>query len=215
MDLTGMIYGRLKVLYRYPADYITPSTGKHTSRWFCLCECGNTSIVSSSQLRSGKTQSCGCLQRERSAQAHTTHGGRYDRLHMMWANMKNRCFNPKYAEYKDYGGRGISVCEDWHTYEAFRDWALNMGYQSDAVRGKQTLDRIDIDGDYCPENCRLVDMYAQANNKQNTIKVKYHDQTLTLGELSQKVGITYNRLYYLIRTKGLSAEEAINCSVTL
>ena len=209
IDITGMVFGRLTVLYRHQNDYITPSTGKRMSLWVCRCICGNTTIVSLSGLRSGKTKSCGCLQRERTAQANTKHGGRYDRLHTMWANMKNRCFNPNYAEFKDYGGRGIKVCKEWMEYPGFKKWAISAGYNDSLQRGKQTLDRIDSNSDYCPENCRFADMYVQANNKHNNIRYELDGIEHTLAEWSSIFNIPYDYLYYRVRTKGLELSDVI------
>lgn len=209
LDLAGQSFGRLKVIDRNENDYITPSTGKRTARWNCQCACGNITVVTSSQLRCGKTQSCGCLQKERTARANTKHGGRYDRLHNIWANMKNRCFNPNYAEYNCYGGRGITVCDEWLEYPTFKEWAIAQGYNDKLDRGIQTLDRIDINKGYQPDNCRFVDMFVQANNKQNTIKVPYKGEEHTLSEWAEILGLTYNYLYYRIQMKGLLLEEII------
>ena len=209
MNLIGQKFGRLTVIQKHPLCYITPSTGKRQSRWECRCECGNTTVVVQSQLISGHTRSCGCLQRERSAQAHTIHGGRYDRLHSVWANMKNRCNNPNYSEYASYGGRGIRVCEEWDTYPPFKDWAMLHGYRDDSPRGVLTLDRIDVNGPYSPDNCRFVDMFEQANNKQNTVLVDYEGQTKTISQWSDELGIKYDWIYYRVRTKGMSLQEAL------
>lgn len=204
-----MTFGRLYVIRRHDEDYITPSTGKHTSRWICRCDCGNETIVTINQLRSGKTQSCGCYQRERSKEAHTKHGGRFDRLHGVWANMKNRCYNSNYNEFENYGGRGISVCEEWMEYPQFKEWALRSGYDEFASRGEYTLDRIDVNGNYCPENCRFVNMFVQANNKQNNIRIEYNGETYSLSELSQILNKPYDFLYYRLITKKLSLEDIL------
>lgn len=209
LNLQGQRFGRLRVTERYPYDYITPSTQKRTAKWICLCDCGNTAIVTTSGLRSGKTQSCGCLQRERSANAHRKHGGRYDRLHMVWANMKNRCYNANYAEYSSYGGRGIQVCDEWQQYSAFKEWALREGYDASQKRGVQTLDRIDVNADYGPSNCRFVNMYAQANNKQNNIRYSVNGEEHTLSEWARLLDISYNYLYYRVKTKHIPLDDVI------
>lgn len=117
--------------------------------------------------------------------------------------MKNRCLNPNYDEYKDYGGKDICVCQEWMEYEQFREWAINAGYNQTNKRGSQTLDRIDVNGNYCPENCRFVDMYMQANNKQNNVRIEYDGVTHTLSEWAHIIGVPYNYLYYRVRTKGM------------
>lgn len=209
MDLTGMKFGRLTVLGRNSTDYITPSTGKHQSRWDCVCECGNTTTVVCGQLNSGKTKSCGCLQKERSAEAHTKHGYRYERLHSVWANMKNRCYNKNYKEYNSYGGRGIKVCDEWQKYEPFREWAMNNGYDESRPRGQLTLDRIEVDGMYEPSNCRFVNMHRQANNKTDNVFVTYLGESHTISEWASLLGVSYHYLYYRFRTKHMSMSEII------
>lgn len=123
--------------------------------------------------------------------------------------MKSRCFNPNYSEYKDYGGRGITVCDEWLEYDGFRKWALENGYDENAKRRECTLDRIDINGNYCPENCRFVDMYTQANNKQYNIRFEYNGEKYSLSELSKLLNKPYDYLYYRLVTKGMSLEEIL------
>lgn len=147
------------------------------SMYECICDCGNTAIVAGSSLTSGHTRSCGCLRRLYLQQHRPArkHGGESipgknhrERLYMVWSGMKERCYSPKNRRYKDYGGRGIEVCNEWRTdYGAFRDWAMANGYDPEAPRGACTIDRIDVDGNYCPDNCRWVDNKTQCNNKRN------------------------------------------------
>lgn len=209
MDLTGCRFGRLYVICRHKDDYITPSTQKHTSRWVCQCGCGNTTIVTLNQLRSGRTQSCGCLQKERASKANSKHGGRKDRLHMVWTNMKNRCYNPNYSEYACYGGRGITVCEEWKEYPEFKEWAISSGYDDSLERGVLTLDRIDINKGYSPDNCRFVTMSVQANNKQNNIRYEMDGTEMTLADWAKQLNIEYNYLYYRVRTKGIPLKDVV------
>lgn len=162
IDLTGERFGRLIVISRAGIN----SYGKPT--WNCMCDCGNHVIVNAHELRNGDTKSCGCFQNEQIRIPHYTHRGTHDRLYRIWASMKTRCTNPKCKEYKDYGGRGITICQEWmNNYEEFRNWANSSGYDATAPRGECTLDRINVNGNYEPKNCRWVSTYIQNQNKRN------------------------------------------------
>lgn len=166
-DLIGLRFGRLTVINRAD-DYISPKRGKHHVRWNCLCDCGANTIVESNMLTRGRTKSCGCLRKDVLKEVATTHGGRRDRLYRTWANIKNRCYNMSSADYKYYGGRGIQMCDEWRSdYATFKEWAYQTGYDENAQWGKCTIDRIDVNGNYEPLNCRWVDMKVQSRNRRN------------------------------------------------
>lgn len=163
IDLTGKRFGRLTVIER-GEDYIL-RTGQRTPRWVCVCDCGKVTLVRGTHLKSGSSTSCGCLREERAIQSLTTHNHRHHRLYGVLCNIKNRCYNENVKCFKNYGGRGISMCEEWrNNFESFFNWAMSSGYDPDAPFMQCTIDRIDVDGNYEPDNCRWVDAKTQNNN---------------------------------------------------
>lgn len=165
IDLTGQKFGRLVVIERY-------GIGKkgQDAKWLCRCECGGIAISTGKNLRSGNSKSCGCYKSERISETKKTHGftqnHKKERLYKLWVRMRARCSNCNSKDYKYYGGRGISVCKEWDDYNNFRMWALMNGYDANAPHGKCTIDRIDVNGNYEPSNCRWVDMKTQNKNKR-------------------------------------------------
>ena len=171
VDLTGMRFGRLTVVER------AGNKGKKAA-WLCVCDCGNTLITTGENLRCGDTQSCGCYNRERSSVTNTKHGHSRSKLYAIHQSMKARCYNPNNKQYKDYGDRGIKVCDEWlNNFEVFYKWAMANGYEEHL-----TVDRIDNNGNYCPENCRWTTMKQQSNNRRNNNYITYNGETHTLSE---------------------------------
>jgi hypothetical protein len=155
--------------------------------WKCQCECGNTTIVSTSDLATGNTTSCGCKHKElyhKHSVEMKTHGMTNTRLYHCWTDMKQRCTNPKNAHFKYYGGRGIKVCEEWNNSTNFIEWALKNGYRDDL-----TLDRINVNGNYEPSNCRWATIKEQANNKTNNVFYTHNGETLTLAQWCERLGL--------------------------
>lgn len=187
IDLTGQRFGRLTVIER---SFSKPK-GK---TWFkCRCDCGNVVNVWSVYLRNGTTKSCGCLNRElastrlKAQKLEAGCDGRSEtRLYKVWRGMISRCSNPNTHYYEGYGGRGIIVCTEWaESFEAFREWALSHGYADNL-----TIDRIDNNGNYSPENCRWVTMKVQANNMRSTHLITYRGKTLSVSQWASELKIS-------------------------
>lgn len=164
IDLTNKRFNRLTVLHRSSAN-----STQNKPMWVCKCDCGNITTVRGTDLKSGNTKSCGCLDRESASKRFTTHGYSHTRLYKIWCGMKDRCYNPNNKRYSDYGGRGIFICDEWlHDFVAFKDWAYQNGYDDTAPFGECTIDRANNDDGYTPYNCVWSNLTQQAHNKRNT-----------------------------------------------
>lgn len=198
-EMVGKRFGRLLVVER-TNDYVSASGGNH-KKYRCVCGCGSYAEVLKEHLMSGRTRSCGCLRKENGK---PTHREIHTRLYTIWGNMCNRCSNPNNPAWDRYGGRGITVCDEWKNYECFRDWAKGNGYTDEL-----TIDRIDNSKGYNPSNCRWVDNYVQANNKRNNRLIEYNGQTKTLSEWARIIDIPYKTLHYRIVGLNWTVERAM------
>ena len=180
-DLTGMTFGKLTVI----GDF-GDRTKDGKILWRCKCDCGNEHLVRGYYLLSGHATSCGCRRGEFAKEKFTTHGDTGSRLWRIWTEMKNRC----HSRNPNYGGRGISVCEEWMDFSAFKEWALSNGYRDDL-----TIDRRDVNGNYCPDNCRWLTMKEQQNNRRNNLRVEFNGEVHTLSEWSDILGVNYKALW--------------------
>lgn len=174
VNLIGQRFGKLTVVEK------TKERRHGNVVWLCQCDCGNYTYVRTGDLRSNHyTQSCGCLSKKYGGLSKT-------RLYTIWYDMIDRCYNPKNDSYERYGTRGIGVCDDWkNNFIVFYIWALQNGYKD-----KLTLDRVNVNDDYCPNNCRWVDMKTQQRNRSNNRLVEYNGKSLTTAELAESIGIS-------------------------
>lgn len=184
MDLTGMVLGYWTI--NGPAPPIYDSRHRTINRWYCTCRCGNEKIVRDVELRRGGSLSCGCYNREVSS----THHESKTRLYEIWHGMKQRCNNLQSKDFCNYGGRGIKVFDGWNnSFDEFHDWALCNGY-SDGL----SLDRINVNGNYCPENCRWASVKQQARNTRKNHLIKFEGQTKPMVEWAEEYNIDYYTL---------------------
>lgn len=199
-DLTGMRFGKLTVL-EYDGIY------NHKAHWKCKCDCGNITVKKGWLLLAGKTRSCGCLAVNNTDQ--TTHGMSKTHLYGVWGTMKSRCYNPNSQRYSLYGGRGITVCEEWRNdFTAFVYWAMTNGYQEG-----MTLERKDNNGNYEPSNCCWTNQKAQCNNRRNNAVYTCNGKTLTLAQWAEETGINYGTLWSRLHRDGWSIERAVSTKV--
>ena len=203
-DLMGMRFERLTVIGT--AEPIMNKRGEKLTRWLCRCDCGTIKVIRASELIGNRTLSCGCLGKERRKAAITKHGISNTRVYHAYLGMLNRCFDNTNDNYKSYGGRGITVCDEWkgeNGAENFYKWAMNNGYEDNL-----TLDRINVNGSYEPDNCRWVSMLVQNNNKRDNVFITHNGETRTMKEWSRITGIGYTTIKERIR-RGWDSEIAI------
>ena len=192
-DLTGQIFNAWKVLEEVDRD-------KHNKRvWKCECKCGEYYNIVQENLTRGKSKMC----RSCSLECKAKLPKREDhRLYSIWKNMRNRCSNPNREHYHNYGGRGIKVCERW------QDFNLFVEDMYDTFEEGLSLDRIDVDGNYCPENCRWANIEEQSNNKRDSLKLLFEGEYYTEAQLSRKTGVSRTTIQQR-RRNGYSVEEMI------
>lgn len=207
-DITGQRFGKLVAVKRLPTR-LSPS-GRKYSVWLCQCDCGKQVEARLNNLTEGTKRSCGCLIKEAHAEQcrelgkqSTKHGDFGTKLYGVWAAMKRRCYNPHAKYFELYGGRGIKVCQDWHEYEPFKEWALTNGYQQGL-----SIDRIDCDGNYEPGNCRWVTMAAQQRNCRNNRHYNYKGKSYTVKEIAEMVGLKPRTVQGRIE-RGWTIEEVV------
>ena len=204
-DISGKTFGNWEVLCKD-----IPRPGCRNSFWICRCVCGTVRSVNRSTLVSGRSSSCGCVQSENRKGINRTHGMSKSRLYHEWASMKRRCSNPKDKSACSYFGKGITVCEEWISdFTAFRDWALSNGYADDL-----TLDRIDNNAGYSPNNCRWVSNADQQQNKTTTVYIDYAGKRWCLRTLCEHIGFPY-KLAHRRYTRAVKAGKVVSADLIL
>lgn len=187
-DLVGNKFGRLTVIERHGISK------SKKALWKCICDCGGFAIVTTQDLKNGHTKSCGCLKIEEVKKRSKTHGMSNNNLFFVWFAIKDRCFNQNNKKYKHYGGRGITVCDEWkNDFQAFYDYVSQLPHFDEEG---YSIDRINNNGNYEPGNVRWATKTEQANNRNNTIVLTIDKETHTLPEWSRILGVKYNTLYY-------------------
>jgi hypothetical protein len=188
VDAVGKRYGRLVVVAR------AGSNKNKNAKWLCLCDCGNYTTVVGNKLRSGHTQSCGCLYVESRSGCNLKHGLKNHPLYAIWKDMRQRCNNENQTAYKNYGGRGIFVCDEWNDFQCFYDWANTNGY----APGLE-IDRIDNSSGYYPENCRWTTRKQNNNNKRSNVLLTYNGRTQTVTQWAEELNVNVDTLYWRLR----------------
>lgn len=201
-DLTGQKFGRLTVIKRI-------GNKGHNQFYLCKCDCGKEKVILKSSLISGRTKSCGCLKSHLLAERNrkykltgkmhkknTTHNLSKTTIYKKYLGIKERCFNKNCEAYKYYGGRGITVCDEWkNNFQNFYDWAMSNGYKDDL-----TIERIDFNGNYCPANCKWIPRSEQTKNRRNVHKITYKGKTQSLSDWARELNISFNTLYQRVIT---------------
>jgi hypothetical protein len=201
-NIIDNIYGRLKV--KEEADRHIQPNGKRIRMFLCLCECGNEKSYRLYQLLSDRVKSCGCFQREQTSKARKTHGECKTVEYRCWYHMKTRCYNKNANRYKNYGGRGIKVCDRWlHSYENF---LADMGRKPTQ---KHSIDRIDVNGNYESNNCRWATTKEQGENTTTNVYYYFNGEKKTITQIAQNVGMDRKVLWARVNKQKLSLEQAV------
>ncbi|PEI49943.1 hypothetical protein [Bacillus toyonensis] len=196
IDRTGIKYGRLTVLEKVDSDK------KGNARWLCRCDCGNEKIILGWSL-ANRTRSCGCIQKEVTSKRAKIHGLYGTHIHTVWRHMKERCKNPNSKDFVNYGGRGIKLFQDWEKLENFFEWSKKNGYNEGL-----SIERIDVNGNYEPDNCKWITLSEQWNNKQDTVRIEINGITKTLKEWAVISGVKHSTIRWRYRN-GITGEELL------
>ena len=203
IDLTGQKFGCWTVLSR------AKNSLQGHSRWLCECDCGTQRVVLGNSLRRGESTNCGCVAKEKLRKINTKHNKKRHPLYSVWIGMKKRCLNKNDHAYMYYGGRGVTIHNEWiNHFQSFYNWAIKNGYKRNL-----TLDRIDVNGNYEPSNCRWTDKKTQARNRRSNFNITYNNETKCLTEWSEILGINRGTLKSRILRSKWSIEKAFTTPI--
>lgn len=201
MGIAGKKFNKLTVLKK------TDEKASKSYLWLCKCDCGNFTKTKKWNITSGNTKSCGCLKMDvvkMMNRQNTSHGMSGTKIYRVWESMKRRCDSKKAERYANYGGRGITYCEEWEDFKGFYEWVEESGYKEGL-----TIDRIDVNGNYEPSNCRWVTLEQQSFNKTNSRKFNYKGEELTIAELAKASGKSYHLVYQRLVKLGWNVNDSI------
>lgn len=185
IDISGKRFGKLLAIRK-----VGKGSRKTPQKWFCVCDCGNTKQITKGSLLRGITKSCGCERKRISRERMTKHGLKKTILYKKWLSMKNRCYNKNSERFKNYGERGICVCDEWRkNFVTFYTWAIENGYKYGL-----SLERMDVNGNYCPNNCKWIPLKDQVFNKTNTIYLNLFGDKMTVHNASLMFGVPEKRI---------------------
>lgn len=191
IDLTGLRFSRIVVLR------LGERTKGGQTTWVCMCDCGVEFSAQASNIKNGKTRSCGCLRKEQLSEFNTLYKTKHKKCktteYRIWSGIHTRCLNKLDNGYKEYGGRGISICDRWRVFENF---LLDMGERPSP---NHSIDRIDVNGNYEPSNCRWATFFEQCNNKRDTVFIEYEGEKRTIAEWSKIKGLSYRIIWTRLR----------------
>ena len=205
-NLIGQKFGKL-----YVKEFV--GTENSHALWRCVCKCGNEKVMSSKNLLTNNVKSCGCLKNKGYEHGDSVKNGHKERLYKVYKSMIGRCYYPNSPNYKNYGARGITVCDEWlHSYDSFKKWAMENGYDPNSKKYQCTLDRIDSDKNYCPENCRWASMKEQLNNTSQNVWITANGFTLNIQQWADRLGVLHSTLQTRKRM-GWSDERIINTPI--
>lgn len=198
--MIGATFGKLTVIDG-------PIRNKRTY-WLCRCGCGTEKAIRQDHLTGGRIVSCGCFRKELIGNSNKTHGMSNTRIYRIWKGLRNRCENENIPQYSDWGGRGITVCDEWRNFKPFYEWAMSHGYSDDL-----SIDRIDNNGNYCPENCRWVTEKEQALNRRSNIYLTHDGVTKHISEWDKVIGSKKSGRVRARLNAGWSVADAVTIHV--